>query len=258
MCAARYAQHFLINRHAIERIVESLELKPDEPVLEIGPGKGALTTYLVRRAKDVYAVEVDDEMIVNLKNKLGATANFHLIHSSILEYDLKSLPVQQKIKVVGNLPYNLTSPIFRLMSNWDGWTEAWFMVQKEVGERLCAKVGSENYGALTVGMSLTCKTESVFTLAETSFKPAPRVKSMVVKLTRRLEPLSPNVPAVQRVIQAAFQQRRKTILNSLSHGLGLTKEETNRIVLSVGLEPTIRPEDIDVEKFIALSRHIAH
>jgi 16S rRNA (adenine1518-N6/adenine1519-N6)-dimethyltransferase len=256
--AAKYAQHFLTNRHAAERIVAALNLTPEDAVLEIGPGKGALTAFLLP-AKLVAVVEVDAEMVALLQSRFGSNPKIKIFHSDILEFDfdaLKSLNGGRPFKVVGNLPYNLTSPILRRLCDWTGWKEAFVMVQKEVGDRMCAKAGSADYGALTVGISLTCESEFVFELSEKSFNPPPRVKSAVVKLTRRDKPLTEDVARTQRVIQAAFQQRRKTILNSLSHGLGIEKEEVQKTLKKLGIEETIRPERIDVEKFIALSRSL--
>ena len=269
----KFAQHFLINEHAIQRIIDSLELNPTDTVLEIGPGKGALTTYLVRRAKQVIAIEVDEQMIGILKNKLGAAQNFQLIESDVMDIDLdillpssrSHLPLkisssplegggqEGSVKVVGNLPYNLTSPILRKLCDWTGWSSAVLMVQKEVGERLCAKPGTSEYGALTVGVSLTCSCSPVFVLSETSFKPPPRVKSMVVRLDRRPQPLTEDIPFATKVIQAAFQQRRKTILNSLSHGLSLTKEEIGLFLEELKIEPTQRAETISIDQYVHLS-----
>jgi 16S rRNA (adenine1518-N6/adenine1519-N6)-dimethyltransferase len=147
----------------------------------------------------------------------------------------------------------LTSPILRKVCDWTGWDTATFMVQKEVGDRLVAKVSTAAYGALTAGVSLTCEMERVFDLSENSFKPPPRVKSTVVKLTRRQQPLTDNVHKVQRVIQAAFQQRRKTILNSLSHGLNLDKEKVERMLSAENIPVTARAENLTVQNYLALS-----
>lgn len=249
----RYGQHFLINSHAIERIVESLELNSNDVVFEIGPGKGALTTYLVRRAKEVIAVEVDQEMISNLKMKLGATKNFKLIESDIMDVQLDKI-VAGPVKVVGNLPYNLTSPILRLLCDWKDWSFAIVMVQKEVGERLSAHPGSAEYGALTVGVSLSCQIKEVFTLSENSFKPPPRVKSMVIRLDRRETPLTDDIEFTTKVVQAAFQQRRKTVLNSLSHGLSMTKEEIQLFLEELKIDPGIRAENLTVDQYIHLAK----
>ncbi len=253
--ATKFAQHFLINQHAVERIVNAMKLAPQDTVLEIGPGKGAVTALLVEGVQRVVVVEIDPQMVALLKKKLIGSKNVAIIEKDILEFDLSALP-EKEIKVVGNLPYNLTSPILRKLSEWTGWSTAFLMVQKEVGDRLCAPAGSSDYGALTVGMNLTCEIAPVFVLSESSFKPAPRVKSAVVKLTRRAVPLTDNIPAVQRVIQAAFQQRRKVILNSLSHGLGLPKEIVEATLENLKISPQIRPERIPVSQFIALAQQL--
>ena len=256
---AKYGQHFLINRHAAERIVDSLRLMPEETVLEIGPGRGALTSLLLEKAGRVVAVEIDPEMVDLLRGKFGQRSNLVLMAVDILAFDLDAvdaLAPGAPFKIVGNLPYNLTSPILRKLSGWKNWSAAWVMVQKEVGDRMAADIGSGDYGALTVGMSLTSKVEKVFDLSETSFSPPPKVRSSVVKLTRRDQPLTDDIDAVQRVIQAAFQQRRKTILNSLSHGLSLEKKDVQLALARVGIEEITRPDRIPVDAFIALSRNL--
>lgn len=250
----RYGQHFLVNRHAVERIVESLHLGPADNLLEIGPGKGVLTSLLLARAGFVTAIEVDDLLIPYLSKKFASNQNFKLIHQDFLDCDLSIFP--SGFKIVGNLPYNLTSPILRKVCDSSQWSEAVFMVQREVGNRLAAKEGSSDYGALTVGVSLSCEIERVFDLSETSFDPPPRVKSTVVRLKRRSQPLTQEPESIQRVIQAAFQQRRKTILNALSHGLNLTKEEVQLLLLEIKIDPGCRAETISVETYVKLGHLI--
>lgn len=277
--AARYAQHFLINKHAAERIVDSMNLSANENVLEIGPGKGALTELMLKKSIHLTVIEIDTPLVEILQKKFGANPKFKIIHSDIMDvHFIGSSPREGEVpairlaggggphptlplagggyKVIGNLPYNLTSPIFRKVSHWNGWNEAYFMIQKEVADRMTAKVGTADYGALTVGMNLTAEIEKVFDLSETSFKPAPRVKSSVVRLVRREKPLTNDVEAVQRVIQAAFQQRRKTILNSLSHGLKLSKEKASAVLSQLGLDLNLRAEQITISQFVELSHHL--
>lgn len=249
--AAKYAQHFLINAHAAERIVDALQLTDKDTVLEIGPGKGALTTLLLAKAKKVVAIEVDAEMTETLRKKFSARANFEVLNIDILDFDLARLSGVEKI--IGNLPYNLTSPILRKVCAWNSWNEAILMVQKEVGDRLVAKVNTPDYGALTVGMNLNCEMERVFDLSETSFKPPPRVKSTVVRLKRREHPLIDDIAQAQRVIQAAFQQRRKTILNSFSHGLNIDKETVQKKLAELNLSPTLRAENLSIEAYVHLA-----
>jgi 16S rRNA (adenine1518-N6/adenine1519-N6)-dimethyltransferase len=249
----RFAQHFLINSHAVERIVHSMELTQQDNVFEIGPGRGVLTALLIPQAHHVTAVEVDADLVGFLKTRFSYAKNFELVNNDILKFDLNGLP-NPPYKVVGNLPYNLTSPILRKLSDWTGWTDALIMVQKEVGDRLTARVRDESYGALTVGMNLTCELKPLFELVPTSFKPPPRVHSSVLKLVRRQKPLIDNISGAQRVIQAAFQQRRKTILNSLSHGLKLEKDIVSKILAETKIPETTRPEQIDVPLFVELTK----
>ncbi len=248
----RYGQHYLINRHAVERIVDTLELTKEDSVFEIGPGKGVLTAYLVARAGHVTAVEIDTPLIPYLTQKFSRVSNFRLVHGDVMDFDFDSLPAP--LKIIGNLPYSLTSPILRKVSEATHWAEAVFMVQKEVGDRLAAAPDTAAYGALTVGVNLTASVERIFELSEKSFDPAPRVKSSVIRLKRRKTSLFNDISAAQKVIQAAFQQRRKTILNALSHGLGLSKEDTQNILEKGGISPAVRAETISVDKFVELTR----
>lgn len=255
--ARAYGQHFLSNKHAVDRIIDALQITPADVVLEIGPGKGVLTAGLLK-AKTVAVVEVDPVMIQKLQDRFGFAPYVKVFHADILEFDFSELdkfaPPNGKTKVVGNLPYNLTSPILRRLSDWSGWDNAHVMVQREVADRLCAKVGTPEYGALTAGMSLTCAAEFVFELSANSFTPPPRVTSAVVKLTRLPTPLTDDTKSAQRVIQAAFQQRRKTLLNSLSHGLGLEKETVKKGLAELGIDDNLRAERISVDDFVRISR----
>lgn len=250
----RYGQHFLSNRHAAERIAGEVAAGATDDVLEIGPGKGALTPLLLA-ARRLIVVEVDERMVEVLRRRFSSNKpNLTIVHQDFLEFNLDTLPSERPFKVVGNLPYNLTSPILRKLSDWTNWDSAVVMVQKEVGDRLAAKVGTAEYGALTVGMNLTCTVERLFELSEKSFDPPPRVKSVVVRLRRRPSPLTDDIERVQRVVQAAFQQRRKTIENSLSHGLGFDKETTRTTLDKLGLDPMLRAERLTVEDFVRVSR----
>lgn len=226
-------------------------LSAHDRVVEIGPGKGSLTAFLLV-AGDISIVEIDPEMIDLLKARFGSMPKVKLFQSDILKFDFALLG-PGPFKVVGNLPYNLTSPILRRLSEWNGWDNAYVMVQKEVADRLCAAPGDSDYGALTAGMSLTCETERVFELSENSFNPPPKVKSTVVKLKRRAQPLTDDIEGTQRVIQAAFQQRRKTVLNSLSHGLKMEKVHVEQVLGSLGIPVNERPERLPVDVFIRLN-----
>jgi 16S rRNA (adenine1518-N6/adenine1519-N6)-dimethyltransferase len=259
MSPARYAQHFLTDPDAILQIIAALNLKPNDAVLEIGPGQGALTVPLIQSGAHVFSVEVDKFMVEHLREKKFNSSQFTLYHRDFLKFDFNELPArpaENPFKVAGNLPYNITSPILRKLSTWDGWEFAVIMVQKEVGRRLCAEPGSPDYGALTVGVSLSCEVKHLFDLAPGSFQPKPRVDSTVLRLTRRHKPLTDNINDTQRVIQAAFQQRRKTILNSLAHGLAIDKETVRGALAKLNIDPILRPETLEVHQFIALAKSL--
>jgi 16S rRNA (adenine1518-N6/adenine1519-N6)-dimethyltransferase len=255
MSPAKFAQHFLVDKEAISRIVEALQLKTQDWVLEIGPGRGALTKDLIRNVERVVAIEIDPTLINIINSSFANAPNFKVIHADVLKFKLAQLG-EGPYKVAGNLPYNLTSPILSRLSDWTNWTEAVIMVQKEVGDRLCAEPGSKTYGALTVGMNLTCEMEHVFDLFPKSFRPPPKVKSSVVKLRRRHKPLTPDILGVQKVIQAAFQQRRKTIENSLSHGLQMDKDKVRKVIDNLKLSPKTRAETLTPQHFIDLAKYL--
>ncbi len=253
--SARFAQHFLTNRHAVERIIAAVGVEPTSQILEIGPGKGVLTAFL-QNAGRLVVVEIDSRMVERLRARFPSAPHLTIVEDDILSFDLATL-LDQGWTVVGNLPYNLTSPILRKLSVWPGWAQAILMVQKEVGDRLVAAPGEEAYGALTVGVNLTSTVAKVFDLSPTSFDPPPKVWSSVLRLCRREKPLTDDIDGTQKVIQAAFQQRRKTILNSLSHGLGKTREQIAELLAACQVDPTERPERLSVETFVRLGKNAA-
>jgi len=246
----RYSQHFLINHHAIESIVSAVAPTQEDVILEIGPGKGALTGSLVESGARVIAVEIDPVWAEELKSRFVGKENFSVINQDILEF--KGEGIGGQVKIVGNLPYNITSPILERLCEWTFWNEAVLMVQKEVANRLIASPGGKDFGAISVGVSLFCETERVFDLSPGSFDPPPKVFSTVVRLRRRKEPLTQEPQAVRRVVQAAFQQRRKTLLNSLSHGLGLEKEVVRKLLTDHKISTSERPERLSVMDFVKL------
>lgn len=256
MSPAKYGQHFLVDDEIVKRIISAIDPGPDDNILEIGPGKGVLTAHLVKSSRHLTAIEIDIQMVNQLNQKFSDVPHFILVHQDFLEYDLTRLPNNQ-FKIAGNIPYKITSPILRKLSDWTGWTEAILMVQKEVGDRLCAEVGTSAYGALTVGVRLTCEIEKLFEVSEDAFKPPPKVKSVVLKVKRREKPLAPNIAQVQRVIQAAFQQRRKTIENSLSHGLNIDKARVRKTIDNLQLSPTLRAQNLNTQQFIQLAQKLS-
>jgi 16S rRNA (adenine1518-N6/adenine1519-N6)-dimethyltransferase len=215
----RLGQNFLTDQRVIQRIVEALEPRADETILEIGPGRGALTASLLERAGSLVAIEFDRNLIPLLTEKFGSSTNFKLIQSDVLVTDVCDVirPATQA-RVVANLPYNVATAILqRLIEQRSCVTEMVLMLQKEVVERITAAPSSGERGYLSVFVQAYCETEKLFDVAPSSFRPAPKVWSSVIKLTLR-----PRIAAevkdeklLWRIVSAGFAQRRKTILNNL-------------------------------------------
>ena len=254
----KWSQNFLRDGNVARRCVEALNLGPQDAVLEIGAGRGILTDILVGLAGKVAAVEIDPSLSAELAKRFSDRENFHLIPQDFLEVSLESHPVLKGggFKVIGNLPYAVTSPILQKVLAWNGWRAAVFMVQKEVGERIMAAPGGKTYGVLSVSIQSRCAVEKVCGVSRHCFKPAPAVESMVL----RLIPLE--VPAFDpsgekdffRVVKAGFAQRRKTILNSLSHSLDLPSSTVRSALEKCGLKPQARAETLSLPDFKNLSQ----
>ena len=213
----RFGQNFLANQGIIRRIVEALEPGPHETIIEIGPGKGALTEPLLQRAGSLVAIEFDKNLIPLLTEKFGEHANLKLVQSDALATDFcEVIRPASSARVVANLPYNVATAIVqRLIEQRGCISEMVLMLQKEVVERITAAPGSAERGYLSVFVQAYCETEKLFDVAPGSFRPAPKVWSSVVKLTSRPGPGVRDEKLLWQVVSAGFAQRRKTILNNL-------------------------------------------
>lgn len=225
----RFAQHFLIDEAVLEHIVETAAPQPDETVLEIGPGSGFLTQKLLKKSGQVVAVELERHIAAYLRQKFEATSNLYIVESDILKLDFTQPPLAEinPIKIVGNLPYNISTPIlFMLAGELDQAehplrgriSKAILMVQKEVGERICAHPGSKAFNALSVAVQYWFSTELNFIVPARAFYPPPKVESAVVTITPRKQPLVPvkDLAVFSRLVKTAFSQRRKTLKNALA------------------------------------------
>lgn len=250
----RLGQNFLIDRNVLNRIVDSAELSPEDNALEIGPGLGTVTYELADKAKQVVAVEADDQLIPVLQETLTGKDNVKLVKADFLALDLEKDFNEWfgggKCAVVANLPYYITTPIITRLIDVKGRVERIvLMVQKEVAARLLAKPATNDYGSLTVLVQYHCKVETVMQVSRNVFYPPPEVDSTVVRLT----PLpSPSVEAADeklffRIVRAAFGQRRKTLLNTLAT-LGWEKPKINEILQNVGIDPVRRGETLSLEE----------
>jgi len=261
----RLGQCFLHDRHIVEKIVALADLGPGDAVVEIGAGAGVMTAPLAARAGSVLAVEIDPRLVQTLSTALSTLGNVTVLQGDILRFDLsraaRDLGVQ-RIKIVGNIPYNISSPIlFHLLTHWRAVDTAVLMMQKEVAQRLCATPGSKDYGIPTVFTAIhTCPTLA-FTVAPTCFRPVPKVTSAVVRLDFRKQPLAPitDFGLFQTLVRSAFASRRKTLVNNLRQGLPfpVSQGALRALFETQGLESQIRGEALSPEQFIALANGLS-
>jgi 16S rRNA (adenine1518-N6/adenine1519-N6)-dimethyltransferase len=256
------SQNFLINDRAAKRIVDSLNIQEGDTVLEIGAGKGALTKYLLKQAKKVLAVELDEELCQYLKRRFFEKDNLVLINQDILKIDFQKLIGRRShLKVIGNLPYQITSPLLSLLlKNRSFIPLCVLMVQKEVAKRICAQPGSKDWSPLSVAVQLYSEVKILFSLKPASFFPPPKVESSVIKIIflERPRVWVANEDLFFSVVRSAFGQRRKIILNSLSANFNLPKKEMELILSKVKIDPKRRPETLSIQEFANLSQALAN
>jgi len=261
----RLGQNFLIDGEVIADIIDYANITPDDTVLEIGPGVGFVTEQLVKHAKKVIAVELDEDAIKELK-KLNAP-NLEIIHQDILKTDLSTL-CEDKIKVVANIPYYITSPIIaHLLGEVDDLdnknrakiTDIILMVQQEVAQRMCANENSQSkqYGLLTILSQFWADVEMLRIVGRKCFYPAPKVTSALVKLTVREKPLLDltDYSHFRKTVRAGFAQRRKNIKNCLLNG-GFSKDAVLKSLSELGIDENTRGEKLSVETFGKLSERL--
>jgi len=249
----RFGQHFLHDRSVLERIVREVDPQPDDALLEIGPGRGALTEMLLGRSKSLDAVEIDRDLAALLRQRFGSTAGFQLHDSDALEFDLAGLSHQRgaRLRVIGNLPYNISTPLlFHVAAAHDYIVDLHVMLQKEVIERIAAAPGSGEYGRLTVMLAPWFEARHLFDVGPGAFTPAPRVWSAVAALKVRREPAFPLPRAFARTVSAAFSHRRKTLRNALRSLLDA------EAIVAAGIDPGARPETLSPAQFAALAAHV--
>ena len=261
----KFGQNFLIDDHVLSGIVESAGVGSDDCVLEIGPGIGTLTQYLAETAGRVVAVEIDKKLIPILDDTLSEYDNITVINEDILKVDIDRI-VREKndsrpIKVVANLPYYITTPIIMKLFESGALIESiTVMVQKEVADRMAAEPGSKDYGSLTLAVGFYAKAQKVIDVPPSSFIPQPNVGSAVVNLTRFSEPpVSVNDEKYMfEIIRTCFNQRRKTLSNSLSNNgnLGVSREKVQESLVKMGLDERVRGEKLSLLQFAELSNNL--
>lgn len=248
-------QHWLNDDDSLEAMLTGVDLAADDTVLEIGPGPGALTKKLVAQAKHVTAVEFDDALARDLPARVPAD-NLTVVNQDILSFDLTSLPVGYK--VVANIPYYLTSNLLRVLcESPNHFSKASLLIQKEVAERVCAKPGSMSL--LSVSVQFYCDAHLGKLVPAELFTPPPKVDSQILCVTYRQQPLFDDVDTkiFFRVVKAGFSQRRKTLLNSLSAGLQLSRQETTELLEAAGISPGSRAQALSLEEWHRLYCQLA-
>ena len=256
----RFGQNFLIDGHVVEKIINAAEITKEDTVLEIGPGIGTMTQYLAEAAGNVYAVEIDKNLLPVLEETLADYDNVTVINEDILKVDINALlgDNAKNVKVVANLPYYITTPIIMgLFENHIPAKSITVMVQKEVAQRMQAKPGSKDYGALSLAVQYYAEPYIVANVPPNCFMPRPNVGSAVIKLTSWDKPPVEvdNEKLMFDLIRASFNQRRKTLQNGINNApnLSFTKEQVIGALKEMGLSESIRGEALTLEQFAELS-----
>ncbi len=251
-------QNFLVDANIQRRIVDALGAGPDDEVMEIGPGQGALTRHLAGRAGRLVLVELDDALAARLSAEYAENPRVRVIHRDVLEVPLEEVSADpRRLKVIGNIPYNITTPIvFALLERRPRPREIVVMIQREVADRILAPPGSRTYGALAVGIRSVAEVERVMNVGRGAFRPVPDVESTVVRITPHDPPrLSPaDEAALRRLTRAAFGQRRKQFQRILRDAYGLSAPQVEAVGRSAGMDLTARPESFAPERFLELAR----
>ncbi|MFW4576644.1 16S rRNA (adenine(1518)-N(6)/adenine(1519)-N(6))-dimethyltransferase RsmA [Pseudomonas paraeruginosa] len=251
----RFGQNFLHDAGVIHRILRAIHAREGQRLLEIGPGQGALTEGLLGSGARLDVIELDQDLIPLLKLKFGLEPRFSLHQGDALKFDFASLvESDEKLRVVGNLPYNISTPlIFHLLEHAPVIEDMHFMLQKEVVERLAATPGGGDWGRLSIMVQYHCRVEHLFNVGPGAFNPPPKVDSAIVRLTPFAEPPHParDPKLLERVVREAFNQRRKTLRNTLKPLLSVEDIE------AAAVDPTLRPEQLDLAAFVRLANRLA-
>jgi len=252
-------QNFLIDANITRKIVDSLEISEEDVILEIGPGAGALTQYLVQLASKVIAVEIDDSAIQILSDLLKDYDNLEIINKDILKTDISKMlePYNGKnVKVVSNLPYYITTPvIMQLLEYKYPFERIITMMQKEVAQRLGAKVSTKDYSTFTISVDYYASTTILFDVPNTAFIPQPNVTSTVVRFdVRKTPPVEvKSEKYFFKTVKFGFLMRRKQLINCMTSGFGLDRDTATAVIESAGIKPTVRAEALTINELATLS-----
>jgi len=249
----RFGQNFLVDQSVINSIVRAIRPKATDALIEIGPGKGALTSPLIEACEQLQVIELDRDLIPILLAQFVKYPQFKIHQADALKFDFARLiQAQEKLRIVGNLPYNISTPlIFHLLDFAPQISDMHFMLQKEVVMRLAAEPGDKNYGKLSVMVQYYCEVSHLFDVPPESFQPAPKVDSAIVRLVpHQVKPaIATDITHLQKLVGAAFQQRRKTLRNALKNYELEIAARSSRIALDFSL----RAENLALQDYVNLS-----
>lgn len=251
---SRFAQNFLCDQNIIAKIIDIINPSHEQNLIEIGPGCGALTLPILQKTKKLTAIEIDKDLIKLLQRQSANNGALVIYQGDALKFDFSQLIApDNKSRVFGNLPYNISTPIiFHLLKNADLIEDMTFMLQLEVVERMCAKHGSKNYGRLSVMVQYHCSVQHVFNVPATAFSPKPKVISAIVILKpyTELPVLAKNYNKFVDLVRAAFNQRRKTLKNSLCEFISVEQ------LTNLSIEPRLRAEMLTVADFVKIANYV--
>ena len=246
----RFGQNFLHDPQVIDRILRSIDPRPGQALVEIGPGLGALTRPLLERSGALTVIEIDREVIPHLQTACAGLPGLRVVQADALRVDFRAFAsADSPLRVVGNLPYNISTPLlFHLLGQADAVRDMHFMLQKEVVDRMCAAPGDGAYGRLTVALAARCAVSHLFDVGPGAFRPAPKVDSAIVRLVPRTPDFAiADLAVFDRVVTRAFAQRRKTLANTLK---GLADPAT---IERAGIDPRVRAETLHARDFARLA-----
>lgn len=258
-----FGQNFLIDDNILEGIVESANVNEQDTVIEIGPGLGNLTHYILEKGAKVIAFEIDTDMVQILNDRFGSIDNLEIINKDILKVDMSEYLKDNKVKIIANLPYYITSPIiFKLLEYRKNIQSITIMIQKEVADRINAKPHSKDYGVLTINTNYMADVEKLFNVPNTSFIPAPNVTSAVIQITpnesKEAEFGIKDEKVFKDLVKKSFSARRKKLSNSLQNsGINsMAKQDIENMIEQVGLSLNCRAEEVSIEQYAKMANII--
>ena len=243
----KWGQNFLTDSNLLDRIVRTVEPQDNENFLEIGPGDGSLTELIFPKVKKMVVVEIDPLLIKHLSIRSDLDG-LHIIHGDILLQDIEDLPIEEPVRIVGNIPYNITSSIiFWLIEQLDFWDDAFIMMQKEVAQRLTANIGTKEYSRISVVVGAYLDMEMCFKIPPEVFIPKPKVESAIIRFTKKSSPIVADNQYVKfnKIVKMAFSKRRKMLRNSLN-------DFDIPVSIQEEIDFTRRPETLSIEEFAKL------